>query len=150
MKNPFEGEMDPRQLAPLMRSPGRLSSTLQREMPGWENSPAAIFADIVTVMRADTRALGRANGLDLDAERMTEQKAADLIAGVTDGDALDLVLVFNELARKRDIVLREALDDDAYQQFMDQKTGVMLTDDPETWDGDDDQGDVDGEGAGDE
>lgn len=138
MSNPFSGNLRPAQVARYMQSPDRLASMLQDEMPGWEHSPAEIFADIVTVMRADTRQLGQQFGVDVPADRMTEDRAADLIAGITDGDAIELVLVFNELARQRDLVLKEALDDDEYQQFMDAKTSVMLTDDPDTWDDEDD------------
>lgn len=136
MKNPFGGDVRPGQVARYMKRPGRLASLLQEDPGGWGATPAAIFADIVTVLRADQRRLAAVHGIEIEAEVMSEDRAAELIAGVVDGDALDIVLIFNELARQRDEVLREALDEDEYQAFMAAKTSEMHTDDPETWDDD--------------
>lgn len=159
--NPFDGQMNPQMIARYLQSPGRLANVMKEEMPGWEATPGEIMADIINVHRADVKAIADALDVDddgepVDVELMSEDRAADLIAGVTQGDAVDFVVIFNELARKRDLVLAEVLDDDAYQQFMANKTSVMYTDDPDTWqddgadqavaaDGGDDIIDVDGE-----
>lgn len=96
-------------------------------------SAAEIFADIVNVMRADTKRLADHHGVDVEIEMLSEDRASELIAGLTDGDGVELVVLFNEMARKRDEILREVLDDDEYERFMAQKTAAMHTDDPGTW-----------------
>jgi len=64
----------------------------------------------VNVQRADTKALADAHGVDIEMKLMDESRAAELIAGVTDGDAVEIIEVFNELARKRNEILQEVLD----------------------------------------
>jgi len=138
--NPFDGDVQPRKLVRYLNSPDRMESLLKEAVKDG-NSPAEIFADIVTVIRADQKQIAGAVGVDLEAHRMSEDRAAELIAGVVDGDAIELILLFNSLAEDRDKILREVLEPEEYEQFVDQKTSVMLTDDPETFDVDEDQGD---------
>lgn len=143
----MSGNVNPRQVAMMLRSPGKLAEMMQQDVGGMGASPAEIMADIVNVQRADTKRLADVHDVDVDVQLMSPERASDLLAGVVDGDGVEIVLLFNELARKRDMVLREALDDDEYQEFMAQKVRFMHTDEPDTFDGDDNQeGDVD-EGA---
>lgn len=130
-KNPFDGEVQPRKLVRYLNSPSRMQSLLTENIRDG-NSPAEIFADIITVIRADQKMVGQAVGVDLEANRMEEERAAELISGVLDGDGIELVLLFNRLAEDRDKILRELLDEEEYQAFSEEKTSVMLTDDPQT------------------
>lgn len=141
--NPFDGDMDPRKMARMLRSTDRIGSLMQEKAPGWEATPAEIVADIVNVQRADVKRMADAldvedpdTGEPIEIEMMSDDRAADLMAGITDGDALDVVLVFNELARKRDLVLKELLAESQHREFMRNKTSVMYTDDPDTWEDD--------------
>lgn len=138
------GGVNPRQVAMYLRSPDKLADTLHHDVGGMGASPAEIMADIVNVQRADVKALADAHGVDVDVEMMTPDRAADLLAGVVDGDGIEIVLLFNALAEKRDKVLQEALDDDHYQAFVDEKVGIMHTDDPDDFQ--DDDGDDETEG----
>lgn len=133
--NPLAGSMEPAQVARLMRDPSEIANLISEDLPGMEVSSAAIFADIINVHRADLRRLGAVHGVDLDAGQMTERKAASMLAGVTNGEGLELVELFNDLAHDRDLVLQAALDESEYDEFMAAKTDAMLTEDPETWDG---------------
>lgn len=127
------GDVDPRRAARFMQNPERLASILKERKPGWDASPAEIVCDVVNVQRADTRALAEAHDVDVEMHLMDEDRAAELLSGVLDGDAVAVIEVFNELARKRDMILREVLDEEDYREFMRSKTSVMHTDDPETW-----------------
>lgn len=135
--NPLSGDVPPSVVARYMQSPDRLASMMMKDMPGWEATPAEILADIINVMRADQKALAQAQGVDMTIDLMTEDRAAALMAGITDGDAVELVRVFNAMAKDRDKILEAAMDEEDYQDFMARKTSVMMTDDPDTWDGDD-------------
>jgi hypothetical protein len=132
--NPLAGDVDPRMVARMMKSTDRLAGLLQREVPGMGATPAAIFADIVNVIRADTKQLATVHDVEVEIEMMSEDRAAELIAGVTDGNGVEIVRVFNEIAEKRDVILREVLDDDEYEQFMAAKTAAMHTNNPGTFD----------------
>lgn len=133
--NPFEGEVQPRMVARYLKSPDRLASMLNNmDVGGTGASPAAILADIVNAHRADTKALAGVLGVEMEVDLMTPERTADLLAGLTDGQGVELVEVFNDLAHDRDRLLCEALDADEYDEFMESKVAVMHTPDPETWD----------------
>lgn len=132
--NPLAGDIDPRMVARMMRSTDRLAGMLQQEAPGMDATPAAIFADVVNVIRADTKRLAEVHGIELEIEMMSEDRAAELIAGVTDGDGVKIVRVFNEMSEKRDEILKEVLEPDEYEQFMAAKTAAMHTSNPGTFD----------------
>lgn len=141
--SPFGGDMSPQRMARYLRSPGRVSSMMQEEMPGWDATPAEILADIVNVMRADTRRLAEVHDVDVEANLMTDDRAADLIAGILDGDGVELVRAFNEVAENRNDILREVLSEDEYDAYMEQKTSVMHTSDPDTFGWKETEGDDD-------
>lgn len=126
--------MDPRQIAQLMRNPSGVAEMLQQSGEG-EDSPAEIFADVINVQRADVRRLAALHGVEVDVDLMSPDRAAELLAGTVVGDGVELVVAFNKLAAKRDQILREALSDAEYQQFMEAKTSVMHTSDPDTFEG---------------
>jgi hypothetical protein len=121
-------------VAVMLNNPRKLRGLLKTDPAGVGASPAAILADTITAARGDVARLARAHGLDMDAEPVREDEAAALLAGLVDGDGVELVEVFNDLAERRDEVLREALDDDEYAKFRRQKEAMMLIDDPETFD----------------
>lgn len=122
-------DMNPRKMATKLRKPERIADMLMADT-GTGDSAAQVFADVVNVHRADIRRLGMELGVDVEAENMTEQRAADLLAGVVSGDGVELVIVFNEMAAKRDQLLREVLDDDEHSEFMKAKHDMMHTQDP--------------------
>lgn len=133
--NPFEGEMQPRLVARYMSNPDRLASMLTTfDVGGSGASPAAILADTVNNHRADTKRMADELGVEMEIDVMTPDRAADLIAGLTDGDGIEMVEVFNEMAHSRDRLLRAMLDDDEHAEFMESKVEVMHTPNPETWD----------------
>lgn len=122
-------DMNPRKMARQMRDPEGIADMLTESGPTGD-SPAEIFADIVNVHRADVRRLGLALGVDVEAEIMSPERAGELLAGTVAGDGIELVVMFNEMAEKRDRLLREALDDDEHEQFMAGKRAMMNTGEP--------------------
>ena len=141
-------------VAAMLNNPRKLRGLLKTDPAGVGASPAAILADTITEARGDVARLARVHGIEMSAEAMGENEAAALLAGLVDGDGIELVEVFNDLARRRDQVMREALDDDEYARFRRQKEAMMLIDDPDGFDGPEGGGDDrDGDeqaGAGDE
>lgn len=122
-------DMNPRKMARQMRNPEGIAEMLTDTGPTGD-SPAEIFADIVNVHRADIRRLGLALGVDVEAEIMSPERAGELLAGTVAGDGVELVVMFNEMAAKRDQLLREALDEDEHEEFMAGKQAMMNTGEP--------------------
>ena len=131
-------DMNPRKMARQMRNPEGIAEMLTDTGPTGD-SPAEIFADIINVHRADIRRLGLALGVDVEAENMSPERAGELLAGTVAGDGVELVVMFNEMAEKRDRLLRDALDDEQYEQFMAGKKAMMNTGEPGDFDGDEDE-----------
>lgn len=114
------------EVANLMSNPSGISSMLKKESPTGD-SPAEIMADVINMMRADVNALAKLHGVDEQVKMMSPDRAAQLLSGVVSGDGVEIVEVFNEEAARRDRVLREAMDEDAYEQFCRAKLGAMFT-----------------------
>lgn len=118
---------NPRQLRKLMSDPSNLADLLTEKHDETDDSPAEIFADLINVMRADQVRLAAAVGVDLDVQRMTPERAAQLLAGTVGGDGVELVKMFNQEAENRDKILRELLDEDEHEDFMERKHASMFT-----------------------
>lgn len=115
------------QILQLLRDPSGIAELLQEEHPETGDSPADIVADVINVMRADTKRIAAQHDVDVEANLMTSDRAAELLSGTVSGDAVELLEVFNELAEQRDRVLEEALDPDEYESFTEQKHAIMNT-----------------------
>lgn len=120
--------MSPAQIGRMMRNPSNIADMLMEEHPQTGDSPAEIFADIVNVQRMDIKMLAEAHGVEIEVSRMTPERAAELLAGTIGGDGIELVVMFNEMAIKRDKILKEALGEDDHSDFMDDKHAAMHTD----------------------
>lgn len=122
-------DMNPRKIAAKMRNPEGIAEMLTEETPTGD-SPAEIFADIVNVHRVDIRMLGLQLGVDVEAENMSPERAGELLAGTVAGDGVEIVEMFNEMAEKRDRLLREVLDEEQHAEFMAGKHAMMNTAEP--------------------
>lgn len=131
--NPFDGQIPPGQIARMMRDPSKIAQFLTEDVPGLGSSGGAILADIINVQRADVRRQAEAVGVDIEVELMSEERAAELIAGIVDGNGIEIVEIFNELSEQRNEVLLELLDEDEHREFMQAKTSIMQTEQPDTF-----------------
>jgi hypothetical protein len=106
----------------------QIRNRMLRESGETGESPAMIFADIVNTTRVDNRMIGNLLGIELEADRMDPERAAELIAGCVNNDFEPLLLVFNELAQQRREILEALMDDDEFAEYNDQKQVLMFTD----------------------
>jgi hypothetical protein len=120
-------DMGPRAIGRLLRNPSGIAEMLTMEHPDTGDSPAEIMADLVNLMRADTKKLAEIHGVDVEIRLMTPERAAEVLAGTIDGEGVELLVMFNELAEQRDRVLREALDEEEYETFDQQRQAIMHT-----------------------
>ena len=120
-------DMGPRAIGRLLRNPTGIAEMLTIEHPETGDSPAEIMADVVNIMRADTKKLAEVHGVDIDIRLMTPERAAELLAGTIDGEGVELLVMFNELAEQRNRILQEALDEGDYRIYEEQRKGIMHT-----------------------
>lgn len=121
-----------RSLVQSMQNPADLERQIRdrmlRESEATGESPAMVFADIVNTTRVDNRMIGNLLGVDLEADRMEPDRAAELIAGCVNNDFEPLLMVFNELAQQRREILEALMDAEEFAEYNEQKRGVMYTD----------------------
>ena len=107
---------------------------LRQDLEEVGTSPAGLVADVINVMRADIKMMARLHDVDVEVGLMTEERAAEALSGLIQGEP-ELLEVFNEMAHKRQQIILEALDDDAMaEQYIEGKRSIMNSRDPETWD----------------
>lgn len=84
-------------------------------------SEAALVADVINIMRLNTKQLGAVHGVDISVERMTEERAAELIEGIARDEDRTLVAAFEELEDQQDRILEEVMGTDRYTDFLETK-----------------------------
>ena len=127
-------DMDYSKVFSLLKNPEGVADLLTETNTETGNSPADVLADVVNVIRADTKMLGKLHGIDIKVKRMSPERAAELLAGSLDGGGVELIEVFNELEDQRSRILSEALPATSYQAYLRRKRASLYTnggDDPE-------------------
>lgn len=116
-----------RDMADALNDPEGIEELLLEESDETGISPAMLFADTFTIMRADIAALAREQGINMEVQTMTPERAAQLLADLAHpkGGNAELIQAFNEEAERRDQLLREVLDEDAYEAFMAEKLASL-------------------------
>ena len=120
---PFD---NPRELMTLLQNPSRIATLLTNKTESGY-SAAEIFADVFTVLRADTARIAQYHGIDMEVEKMSEDRAAELLASVVSGQGDELIAAFYREADRRNEIIEELLDEDEYEAFMQQKIGALET-----------------------
>lgn len=126
---PFGGDSDPElmELVETLNDRGKMATVLNSSKEG-QPSTAEIMADIINDQRADHKMLAKLVGIDVKTNEMTSDHAAELLAGIKEGEGYKLVRVFNDLAAIRDQVLREIMDKDEYEEYRRKKDARMYSD----------------------
>lgn len=98
----------------LLNSPDGLKEILLRPSFGEDpetgeptTSQAEMIADVFNIMRLDVKAIGEAAGVEVEAGRMTPEKAAEMIQFTVQGNYEPLMEVINDIENKHERVLAE-------------------------------------------
>jgi hypothetical protein len=123
------------QLMQLLNSPNGLKKMMLREAfsdedTGHTFSQADLVADLVNIMRMDTKRIAKAEGVDVEIERMTPERAAELLQSMAQGDGLELVEVFDEIEDQRMMVLEELVGKDELDAYMETKREELYSVEP--------------------
>lgn len=124
------GDMDMREMMTLMRNPEGIEDMLLEEHEETGIAPAAFFADVFNIMRADVARLAQEEDIDMDIEQMTPERAAEMLADLAHpkGGKGMMLEAFNREAERRDEILREQLSEEGYEQFMEAKISSLYSD----------------------
>jgi len=134
------GALSPTKVSRILRGGGVKEILKKPVFPGSdgdepEYSQAEVIADVINVMRLDNQALGDAADIDIYVSRITEERVAEMLSKSVNGDPTELVEVFNNLEGQRDRILRELMDEDDYEEFIEFKRRSITTCSPPEDDG---------------
>lgn len=126
------------QMMGIMSSPDGLKQMLlqtsfEDEETGHEFSQADLLADVVNIMRMDTKRIAKAVDVDIRVSQMTPERAAEILQGMAQGDdALGVLEIFDEIEDQRMNILEELEDEQTVDEFMQTKRFVLnsVPDDP--------------------
>lgn len=109
-------DMNLRNMMQMMQSKDGMMDVLQQGNGG-NPSFAAVFATFVNLSRLDQKAMADAAGTDLELNLMTEERAAEVLAGMVQGEQADLLHVFDDLQDRRDHILSNVCDEDTIESL---------------------------------
>lgn len=126
--------MDPNNMRKMrqMMQPGGIAQQLMQDKyedqaTGHTYSEAALIADVVNIMRLNTKQLGAIHGVDISIQRMTEERAAQLLEQMARNDDMALVSVFEKIEDKQDAIIQEVLGSEEYYDFLEQKERAAMS-----------------------
>ena len=119
--------MDYSKVFSLLKNPEGVADLLTETNTETGNSPAEVLADVVNVIRADTKMLGTLHGVEVEVKQMSPERAAELLAGSLDGGGVELIEVFNELEDQRGRILAEAMSTVSYRAYQRRKQASLYT-----------------------
>lgn len=94
-----------------------LRETFQDPETGHQFSQAALVADVVNVMRMDVKQMCRLHGIDVEVEKMSPERAAELLESVAQNDGMGIIEVFQTIEEKRDHVFQQEMTEEQYEQY---------------------------------
>lgn len=114
-----------------------LRPAFQNDKTGHQFSQAELIADVVNIMRMDTKRIAEQHGVDVSITKMTPERAADLLQGVAQGDDLGLIDIFDQIEDQRMRVLSALTDEDTVVDYAERKQQILysVADDAEIPDG---------------
>jgi len=108
-------------LAKMMQQPAFEDSE------GNEFSQADLIADVVNILRMDTKRMGQAVGVDVEISKMTPERAAELLQAIAKGTDLGLVDIFDEIEDQRMLILEELEDEESVDEYCEMKQTMLFT-----------------------
>lgn len=102
-----------------------MAEAFEDEETGHEFSQAALIADLIISQRMDVKAIADAEGVDVSIQKMTEERAAELLQGVVNGNAEPLITVFDEIEEMQMAILAEIESVESVEEHIALKQSVL-------------------------
>jgi len=90
-------------------------------------SQADLVADVINVMRMDAKQMCLLHGIDVEVDKMSPERAAELLENVAQNDGIAIIEVFQAIEDKRDHVFKQQMTEAEYEQYMDFKRGMLYS-----------------------
>lgn len=124
--------MDMGSIMGLMNSPNGLKAILKQpafedEETGYEFSQADLIADVVNILRMDTKRIAAAHDVEVEIDQMTPDKAAGMLQDVVQDDGQDLIRIFDEVEDERMRVLAAIEGEDEVEDYLEMKQSLLYT-----------------------
>lgn len=94
---------------------------------GKEYSQADLVADVINVMRMDAKQMCLMHGIEVEVEKMSPERAAELLEDVAKSDGVAIIEVFQQIEDKRDNVFRQEMTEEQYEQYMKFKEDMLYS-----------------------
>jgi phage gp29-like protein len=94
---------------------------------GLEFSQAELIADVINILRMDTKRMGEVHDVPIEINQMTPEHAAELLQGVAKGDDMGLIEIFDEIEDQRMKILEAIEGEDAVEEYSDLKMELLYT-----------------------
>lgn len=92
-------------------------------------SQADLIADVVNIMRMDTKRIAEEHGVEVNISQMTPKRAAELLQNIAQGDGNELIEIFDAIEDKRMSILKsfDDVSDDDFEEYMARKRAVLYS-----------------------
>lgn len=104
-----------------------LQEQYQNAETGHSWSQADLVADVINVMRMDAKQMCALHGIEVEVNKMSPERAAELLEGVAKNDGVEIIEVFEAIENKRDHVFKQQMSDDEYEQYMEFKEQMLYS-----------------------
>jgi len=133
-------DMDFREVMGVLKSKDGLKDMMLRpafksDDTGTEFSQAELVADVINILRMDTKRIAQAHGVEVEISQMTPERAAELLQEIAKGEGIALVEIFDEIENQRMRVLDEIEGAEARREYCDMKLSLLnVPDEDEEYD----------------
>lgn len=90
-------------------------------------SQAELMADVINILRMDTKQLGATHGVDVQVEKITPEKTAWVLAQMVDGETKPIVDIFNRIENQHHDIMEEVMDDEEFTEYLEFKDTQLYT-----------------------
>lgn len=104
-----------------------LEETFQDPDTGHTYGQAHLVADVINVMRMDTKQMAALHGIDIEVEKMSPERAAELLEDVAKNDGMGIIEVFQEIEDQQDIILKQKMTEEQHDKYMNFKEEMLYS-----------------------
>jgi hypothetical protein len=116
----------------VMNAPDGIKQLVMRPVYGSDpNNPttsqAEIVADYINIFRLDLKRLGEAADIDIEANRMEPERAAELVQELVKGEGSELMVALNDIEDRHEMVLEALTDEETVEAHRETKNSVLYS-----------------------
>lgn len=107
-------------LADLLTAP-----TFEDPETGHTYSQADLVSDVINVMRLDTKQMAALHDVDIEVDKMTPERAAQMLEEMATNDGYSIIEVFEEIEDQRDEIMQTLMTDEQHRAYNHHKRQML-------------------------